>query len=56
MRPGIAGLWQASGRGALSTEEMLELDLRYVETKSAMTDTKLLAKTAVAVVRRKGAV
>gem|GEM_PF-1490186 len=56
VKPGIAGLWQASGRGALSTEEMLELDLRYVETKSAMTDTKLLAKTAVAVVRRKGAV
>lgn len=55
MVPGIAGLWQASGRGDLSNDEMLELDLRYVEESSAAYDMRLLASTAKAVVTGKGA-
>ena len=55
LRPGIAGLWQASGRGDLSNEEMLELDLDYAESASLANDAKLLVQTAVAVVTRKGA-
>ena len=55
MTPGIAGLWQASGRGDLSMEEMLELDLEYVDQASVWKDTALIAKTARAVVTRKGA-
>lgn len=53
--PGIAGLWQASGRGDLGVEEMLELDLEYVDSASASNDIKLMASTAVSVVRGKGA-
>ena len=55
LTPGIAGLWQASGRGDLSNEEMLELDLTYADQASLVNDAKLLAQTAVAVVTRKGA-
>jgi len=53
--PGIAGLWQASGRGDLSTEQMLELDLEYVDTASAINDTKIMVSTAKAVVTKSGA-
>lgn len=55
LTPGIAGLWQASGRGDLSTEEMLELDLEYADSASIANDAKLLGKTAVAVVKKTGA-
>jgi len=55
MVPGIAGLWQASGRGDLSNEEMLELDLQYIDQASAGNDLRLLASTAKAVVTGKGA-
>ncbi|MEM7092954.1 MAG: sugar transferase [Actinomycetota bacterium] len=55
MVPGIAGLWQSSGRGDLPIEEMLELDLDYAESASLLGDTKLLGKTAVAVVTKRGA-
>lgn len=55
LTPGIAGLWQASGRGDLSTEEMLELDLEYADSASLANDAKLLGKTAVAVVKKTGA-
>jgi len=54
-RPGLAGLWQASGRGDLSTAEMLELDLEYVDSASWSTDLRLLARTGLAVVKRTGA-
>lgn len=55
MTPGIAGLWQASGRGDLSMEEMLELDLEYVDSASVITDALLIGRTALAVITRKGA-
>ena len=32
--PGCTGLWQVSGRSQLSTPEMLELDLEYVDRRS----------------------
>jgi len=54
-RPGLAGLWQASGRGDLSTAEMLELDLEYVDSASWSTDLRLLARTGLAVIKRTGA-
>lgn len=55
MVPGIAGLWQARGRGDLSTEEMLVLDLEYVANASGMHDTKVMVSTAKAVLTGSGA-
>ena len=44
--PGITGLWQVSGnRYALSMPEMLELDLRYLETRSLKLDLGILLRT-----------
>jgi lipopolysaccharide/colanic/teichoic acid biosynthesis glycosyltransferase len=45
VKPGLTGLAQVSGRGGLTREEKLELDVRYVETTSLMTDLKILLAT-----------
>lgn len=54
VRPGITGLAQVSGRNAVSWEERLELDVRYVEERSFVGDLRILARTVVSVVRREG--
>jgi exopolysaccharide biosynthesis polyprenyl glycosylphosphotransferase len=45
VRPGITGLWQVSGRNRLSFEEMVNLDLDYIQNWSHMLDFKLLLRT-----------
>ncbi len=47
--PGITGLWQVSGRNALSFEDMVRLDIEYIETWSLEQDVKILLKTIPAV-------
>nr|WP_036304782.1 sugar transferase [Microbacterium sp. TS-1] len=49
-KPGITGLWQVSGRSALSWEDSVRLDLSYVENWSLLGDIVILAKTARAAV------
>ena len=53
--PGLTGLWQVNGRSDLSFEEMIRLDLYYVETWSPWLDLKLIMRTLPAVVGGKGA-
>lgn len=53
--PGISGLWQVSGRAQLSYEEMIELDIYYIEHWSPGLDLKILIKTIPAVLGRQGA-
>ncbi len=43
--PGITGLWQVSGRNRLSFDEMVRLDIRYIETWSLEEDVKIVLKT-----------
>jgi len=50
-RPGMTGLWQVSGRNALSYDARVSLDSQYVQTWSLMRDIEILAKTVPAVVR-----
>jgi len=47
--PGITGLWQVSGRNALSFDEMVRLDLAYVETWTLEQDVRIVLKTVPAV-------
>jgi lipopolysaccharide/colanic/teichoic acid biosynthesis glycosyltransferase len=47
--PGITGLWQVSGRNRLSMQQMLALDLAYVEQQSFLLDLKILWQTVPAV-------
>jgi exopolysaccharide biosynthesis polyprenyl glycosylphosphotransferase len=56
VKPGITGLWQVSGRSALSFEQWIDLDLRYIDHWSLTLDFQILARTVPAVVKRTGAV
>ncbi|MCO7177090.1 sugar transferase [Sporolactobacillus kofuensis] len=45
VKPGCTGVWQVSGRSNLGFEEMVELDLRYIRTRTTFIDIKLIVKT-----------
>lgn len=45
VKPGLTGLAQISGRGSLTIEEKLELDVEYVETRSFLLDVKIILGT-----------
>jgi lipopolysaccharide/colanic/teichoic acid biosynthesis glycosyltransferase len=55
VKPGLTGLWQVSGRNALSFDRMIELDLQYVERRSFGLDLWILARTIPAVLFPNGA-
>ena len=42
---GCTGLWQVSGRNELSFEQMVELDLAYIQHRSIAGDIKIIFKT-----------
>ena len=52
--PGITGLWQVRGRGTMTFDERLRLDIEYIETRSTSFDLKLMAQTALAVFKGSG--
>jgi exopolysaccharide biosynthesis polyprenyl glycosylphosphotransferase len=45
--PGCTGLWQVSGRSNLGFEEMVELDLKYIQNRTIIYDIKLILKTII---------
>ena len=45
MKPGLTGLWQVSGRNRLSFEEMVRLDVYYIENWSVLLDLKIILRT-----------
>ncbi len=53
--PGLTGLWQVSGRSDVSFENMVRLDLEYMQNWSLLMDFKILLKTIPAVISGKGA-
>jgi exopolysaccharide biosynthesis polyprenyl glycosylphosphotransferase len=53
--PGMSGYWQISGRSNLSFEDMVRLDLYYIENWSLSFDIKIIVKTLSAVLRKEGA-
>ena len=55
VKPGITGLWQVEGRSRTTFDEMVRLDLRYIQHQSVWLDMKILAKTPLAVISGQGA-
>ena len=45
MKPGITGLWQVSGRNRLPFDEMVRMDLYYIENWSPLLDVKIILQT-----------
>jgi lipopolysaccharide/colanic/teichoic acid biosynthesis glycosyltransferase len=47
--PGLTGLWQVSGKNRTTFEQMMALDLYYVDHQSVLPDLKIIAKTIPAI-------
>jgi exopolysaccharide biosynthesis polyprenyl glycosylphosphotransferase len=54
MKPGVTGLWQVSGRNRLPFEEMVRLDLFYIENWSLLLDLKIILRTGFVMIGREG--
>ena len=55
MKPGITGMWQAYGRKTVSDfEEIVKMDLNYIDNWSIMLDIKILFKTVQSVLTTGG--
>ena len=54
VKPGLTGLAQVSGRGRITREEKLELDVKYVETASMAGDMRIILATIKQVLGRRG--
>jgi exopolysaccharide biosynthesis polyprenyl glycosylphosphotransferase len=52
--PGITGLWQVSGRNHLSFDEMVRLDVKYMQEWTLAGDLRILARTVPAMLRGSG--
>jgi len=55
VKPGLTCLWQVSGRCEIGFAEWVKLDVWYVENQSLWTDIKLLIRTPLSVLSRRGA-
>ena len=54
MKPGLTGLWQVSGRNRMPFEEMVKLDLYYIENWSLLLDLKIILRTVFVIIRGDG--
>ena len=50
--PGMSGLWQVSGKNRLTYQEMIDLDIKYVDELSPKLDLWIIAKTFGALFQR----
>jgi lipopolysaccharide/colanic/teichoic acid biosynthesis glycosyltransferase len=53
--PGMTGLWQVSGRSELTFDEMVLLDIYYIENWSAALDTEIFLRTIPRIIFGNGA-
>lgn len=56
VKAGLTGLWQVVARSSADFDEMVKLDVQYVDNQSFWLDLKILFKTPTVVLSRKGAV
>jgi lipopolysaccharide/colanic/teichoic acid biosynthesis glycosyltransferase len=55
VHPGITGLAQTQGRGRLSLQETITLDIEYVQNQSLWLDIRIVCRTLRMVLTRDGA-
>jgi lipopolysaccharide/colanic/teichoic acid biosynthesis glycosyltransferase len=53
--PGCTGLWQVGERNSVGFEEMVELDLKYINERGLMYDLKIILKTVQVMIKSNGA-
>lgn len=52
--PGITGLWQVTAHNGVSFQEMVHIDLVYIETMSLWLDLEIIIRTPLEMLRGKG--
>ncbi|NLE00995.1 MAG: sugar transferase [Fibrobacter sp.] len=55
VKPGITGFWQVAGRSRTTFDEMVRMDIRYINSQSLSLDLKLLIKTPFSLLFGRGA-
>jgi lipopolysaccharide/colanic/teichoic acid biosynthesis glycosyltransferase len=55
VQPGLTGLWQIMGRGSMEFDDRVRLDVVYIERRCLALDVEILFRTAVAVIKQRGA-
>ena len=56
LKPGLTGIWQTSGRSSITNfEEVVRMDLEYIDNWSLGLDIKLIIKTVITVLTGRGA-
>lgn len=55
VKPGCTGLWQISGRNGLHFDEMVKLDIEYINRSSIILDIVIILKTPIAMLKSKNA-
>ena len=56
IKPGITGMWQTSGRNEIKDfEQIVQMDVAYIENWSLLLDIKLIFKTVMVLLSKKGA-
>lgn len=56
LKPGITGIWQISGRSDVDYSRRVAMDRRYSMAASPIMDLRILSKTVLVVLAKKGAV
>lgn len=49
IQPGVTGIWQVHGRNKVPFEQMVDMDIQYIKTRSFWLDLKLIVQTVPAV-------
>src|SRR6266571_601642 len=55
-RPGVTGFWQIYGRSRVTFQEMIEMDIAYLQRQSLWEDLKLIVLTLPVMIKGKGGV
>jgi lipopolysaccharide/colanic/teichoic acid biosynthesis glycosyltransferase len=53
--PGLTGLWQVTARSSCDFDEIIKLDIQYIDQQSFWLDIKIILKTPIAVIFCRGA-
>lgn len=51
VKPGATGMWQVGGRNALSFDQMVQLDLTYINERSVWLDLKIMFETVKVMIK-----
>lgn len=55
VKPGATGMWQVGGRNDVDFDEMVKLDLTYIQKRSVWLDLKIMFETVKVMIRPNGA-